>query len=102
MNEGATMFFINENPEETTSEVLQNVARVVSLWLRIKLKTQKIDNLLGDADNDSSKFTTRKWYLINAQNNTDYGERNGYGKLLNLKPKLLNQIFVIIQTHIFL
>ena len=28
-NEGATIFFINENPEETTFELLQNAATVV-------------------------------------------------------------------------
>ena len=50
-----------------------------------KWKPKKIENLLGDADNDSSKFTTRKWNVINDQNNTDYGEGNEYGKLLNLK-----------------
>ena len=36
--------------------------------------TQKIANLLRDADNESSKFATRKWYVINDQNNTDYVE----------------------------
>ena len=30
---------------------------------------------MGDANNESSKFATRKWYVIN-QNNTDYGEGN--------------------------
>ena len=35
-----------------------------------------IGNLLGDSDNDSSKFATRKWYVINDQNNTDQGEGN--------------------------
>ena len=54
------------------------------------------------ADNEISKFATRKWYIINDQNNTGYGEGNEDSKLLNLKPKSLNQIFVIIQTHIFL
>ena len=29
---------------------------------------------MGDADNESSKFATRKWDVINDQNNTDYGE----------------------------
>ena len=61
------MFFITEKSEETT-------ATVVWFWLRIKMKTQKIANLLGDANNESSKFATRKWYVINDQNNTDYGE----------------------------
>ena len=38
------------------------------------METQKIANLLGDADNESLKFATRKWYVINDQNNTDYGD----------------------------
>ena len=33
-------------------------------------------NLLGDADNESSNFTTRKWNVINDQNNTNYAEGN--------------------------
>ena len=40
------------------------------------METQKIVNLLGDADSESSKFVTRKWYVINDQNNRNYGERN--------------------------
>ena len=31
---------------------------------------------MNDTDNESSKFATRKWYVINNQNNTEYGERN--------------------------
>ena len=41
-----------------------------------KWKTQKIANLLGDADNENAKFATRKWYVINVQNNPNYGEGN--------------------------
>ena len=40
------------------------------------MEIQKIINLLGDANNESLKFSTRKWYVINDQNNTDYGEGN--------------------------
>ena len=29
---------------------------------------------MNDADNESSKFATRKWYVINDQNNGEYGE----------------------------
>ena len=93
------MFFITEKSEETIFEFSQNAATVVWFWLRIKMETQKIVNLLGDANNESSKFATRKWYVINDQNNTDYGEGD---EKLNLKPRSLNQIFVIIRTHIFL
>ena len=34
------------------------------------METQKIANLLGNADNESSKFTTLNWFVINDQNNT--------------------------------
>ena len=34
------------------------------------METQKIVNLLNDTDDESSKFATRKWYVINDQNNT--------------------------------
>ena len=39
-------------------------------------ETQKIVNLLNDSDNESSKFATRKWHVINDQNNGQYGEGN--------------------------
>ena len=68
------MFFIIEKSEETTFEFSQNAVTFVWFWLRIKMGTQKIANLLRDADNESSKFATKKWYVINDQNNTDYVE----------------------------
>ena len=43
------------------------------------METQKIGNLLGNADNKSLKFATRKWYLINDQNNTDHGDGDENG-----------------------
>ena len=33
-----------------------------------------IANLLNEPENKSSKFATRKWYIINDQNNGQYGE----------------------------
>ena len=92
------------------------------------METQKIVNLLNDSDNESSKFATRKWHIINDQNNGQYGrgnENNATIKFengtlfmikimdnmaeemktmqpLNLKQKSLNEIFVITQMHIFL
>ena len=57
------MFFIIEKSKETTFEFSQNSATVVVwFWLRIITETLKIANLLGNADNESSKFTTRKWW----------------------------------------
>ena len=40
------------------------------------METQKIQNLLDDADNESSKLPTREWYVTNDKNNTDYSEGN--------------------------
>ena len=38
--------------------------------------TEKSVNLLNDSDKESSKFATRKWYIINDQNNGQYGSGN--------------------------
>ena len=48
------MLFINEKPDETTFEFKQNSAAIVWFWPCIKMETQKIVNLLGNADNESS------------------------------------------------
>ena len=42
----------------------------------MKMETQKIVNLLNYSDNESLKFATRKWSIINDQNNGQYGEGN--------------------------
>ena len=39
----------------------------------IKIETQRTVNLLNDSDNESSKFATRKWYIVNGKNNRQYG-----------------------------
>ena len=83
------MFFINEKSEETIFEFSQNAATVVWFWLRIKMETQKIVNLLGDTNNESSKFATRKWYVINDQNNTDYGEGNEDSTTVKFETKVI-------------
>ena len=38
------------------------------------METQKIVNLLNESDHESSKFVTKKWYVINDKNNTEFGE----------------------------
>ena len=38
------------------------------------METQKIINLLGESDAAVLKFATRKWYIINDQNNGQYGK----------------------------
>ena len=37
------------------------------------MNIQKIVNLLNDSNNESSKLATRKRYIINDQNNGQYG-----------------------------
>ena len=53
------------------------------------METQKIANLLGNADNESLKFATRKWYVINDQNNTDYGEGNEDSTTVKFETKII-------------
>ena len=40
------------------------------------METQKIANLLNNSDDESSKFATKKWYIINDQNGGQYGREN--------------------------
>ena len=53
------------------------------------METQKITNVLGDVNNESSKFATRKWYVINDQNNTDYGEGNEDSTTVKFETKVI-------------
>ena len=53
-NEGATIFFIIKKSEETNFEFTQNAVAVAWFWLCMKMETQKLVNLLSDADSESS------------------------------------------------
>ena len=53
------------------------------------METHKIANLLGDADNDYSKLATRKQYVINDQNNADYGEGNENGTTVKFETQVI-------------
>ena len=53
------------------------------------METQKIANLLGDADNESLKFATRKWYVFPDQNNTDYGEGKKDSTTVKFETKVI-------------
>ena len=50
------------------------------------METQKIVNLLNETDNESSRFATRKWYVINDQNNTEGNENDLSIKFEKIKP----------------
>ena len=45
----------------------------------------KLKNLLNDSDNASSKFATRKWCIINDQNNREHGE----GSTIKFETKVI-------------
>ena len=52
------------------------------------METQKIVNLLNDSDNESSKFAARKWYIINDQNNGQYGRGNENDSAIKYETKV--------------
>ena len=83
------MFFIIENSEETTFDFSQISATIVWFLTRYKMKTQKIVNLLNGTVNESSKFATRKWYVINDQNSTDYGEGNENDSYITFETEVI-------------
>ena len=53
------------------------------------METQKIVNLLGDANNEYSKFATKKWYVVNYQNHTDYGKGNEDSTTVKFETKVI-------------
>ena len=53
------------------------------------METQKIVNLLNDSNNESSKFATRKWYIINDQNNEPYGRVNKNDSTIKFETKVI-------------
>ena len=53
------------------------------------MDTQNIANLLVDVDNESSKFTTRKWYVISDQNNTVYGKGNENNRTVKFETRVI-------------
>ena len=55
------------------------------------METQKIVNLLHDSDNESSKFTTRKWYIINDQNNGQYGRGKENDSTIKFETKVIKR-----------
>ena len=70
----ATMFFITQKKEETTFDFLAKFCSCCLIC--IKMETQKIVNLLNNSEEINSKFATRKRYIINDQNNGQYGTGN--------------------------
>ena len=53
------------------------------------METQKIVNLLNDSESESSKLATRKWYIINDQNNGQYGRGNENDSTIKFETKVV-------------
>ena len=53
------------------------------------MESQKIVNLLNNNDIESQKFTTRKWYIINDQNNKQYGEGDENDSTIKFETKVI-------------
>ena len=53
------------------------------------METQKIANLLSDSEELNSKFATRKWYIINDQNNGQYGRGNENDSTIKFEIKVI-------------
>ena len=81
------MFFIFEKKGEPTFGFSQNYENCCLIC--IKMETQKIVNLLSDSDNESSKFATRKWYIINDQNNGQYRRGNENDSTIKFETKVI-------------
>ena len=84
-NKGATMFFIIGKKEE-----IKLFTKFCNCCLIcIKMETQNIVNLLIYSDNESSKFATRKWYILNDQNNGQCGKEDENGSTIKFKTKVI-------------
>ena len=66
------------------------------------METQKIANLLNNSDNESSKLDQENGTLLIIKTMSNMAEEMKMIQPLNLRQKLLNQIFVITQMHIYL
>ena len=68
------------------------------------MENQKIINLLDKIDTDSKYFATKKWYIINDENNTNYGVNKDTGAdnpdTIKYDTRVLCD-YVIMQKHIF-
>ena len=69
------------------------------------MEDQKVINLLDKEDTNSRHFVTKKWYIINDKNNTNYGVNKDTGlnnpDTINCDTRVLKPNCVIVQKHMF-
>ena len=69
------------------------------------MENQRIINLLDKIDTDSKHFATKKWRIINDENNTNYGVNKDTGAdnpdTIKYDTRVLKPNYVIMQKRIF-
>ena len=53
------------------------------------MESQKMINLLNNNDIEYQTFITKKWYIINDQNNGQYGEGNENDSTIKFETKVI-------------
>ena len=66
------------------------------------METQKIVNILNDSENESSKFVTANGMPFMIKTVETLEKKMKLVQTLNLRQKVSNQVFAIIQMYIFL
>ena len=67
------------------------------------MESQKIINLLDHKDEDDPKIHTKKWYIINDQNNGQYGKGRENDSTIKFSTEIVKPFIKawIILMHIF-
>ena len=69
------------------------------------MENQKIINLLNKSDTNSRYFATKQWYIINDENNTNYGVNKDTGAnnrdTIKYGTRVLKANLCIMQKRIF-
>ena len=58
------------------------------------MESQKIINLLEQSDDDELRFKTKKWFLINDQNNGQYGRGNQNDSTIEISTEIVKSFLV--------
>ena len=66
------------------------------------MEIQKIVNLLEDSDDEVLKFATRKWYIINDQDNGQYGSGDENDSTIKFNTEVIKRyLWDYSDAHIF-
>ena len=57
------------------------------------MEAKEIINLLESSDDDELKFQTKKWYIINDQNNEQYGKGNENDSTIKFNTEIIKPNF---------